>query len=95
MRSQFLLNKKTVVNGAVVEMRGHQMATTAAMEAIAQLKKLYDKSSGWRLTHWVENRNGGRLVDFEMEAERSLDGDKELVVMFSMVRQVEPVRRYR
>jgi hypothetical protein len=95
MKAQFLLNKKTVINGAIVEMRGHQVHTIAAVEYIQQLKKLYNKDTGWRLTHWVENRNGKMLVDFEMEAERELDGSKMLSVQFALARQVEPVRRYR
>ena len=95
MKAQFLLNKKTVINGAIVEMRGHQINNMAAVEYIRQLKKLYNKDTGWRLNHWVENRNGRMLVDFEMEAERELDGSKILSVQFGLVRQAEPVRRYR
>ena len=94
MKAQFLLNKKMVVNGAIVEMRGHQTNMEGAVAMIRRLQELYDKDDGWKLTHWDEERRGRLLIAFEMEAERDIYGKDERV-FFSMARQSEPVRRYR
>lgn len=94
MKTQFVATRKIIEGNSIIEMKGFQMEMSDALFAIRQLQKIYDKDGGWQINHWVENRRGKQLVDFEMEAGRELMGRNERVI-FSMARQDQPVRRYR
>lgn len=93
-KTQFIATRKIIENNAIVEIKGYQMDMTEALFALRQLQNIYTKEAGWRIPHWVENRRGKILIDFEMEAEREYGG-VESHVMFSMTRAQEVVRRFR
>ena len=94
MKTQFLATRKIIENNVIVEIKGYQMDMTEALFALRQLQRIYSKDAGWYVPHWVENRRGKVLVDFEMEAEREYGG-VESHVMFSMTRTSDVVRRFR
>lgn len=94
MKTQFIATRKIVENDHLIEIKGYQVGMTDAEFMLHQLQKIYSKESGWYVPHWVENRRGKVLVDFEMEAEREYNG-VESHVMFSMTRAQEIHRRYR
>ena len=94
METQFIATRKIIENDHLIEIKGYQVGFTDAHFMINQLQKIYNKESGWRIPHWVENRRGKILIDFEMEAEREYGG-VESHVMFSMTRAQEVVRRFR
>lgn len=94
MKTQFIATRKIIENNAIVEIKGYQMDMSEALFAIRQLQKIYTKEAGWCIPHWVENRRGKVLVDFEMKAQREYGG-VESHVMFSMTRSQEVHRRFR
>lgn len=92
--STYLVTAKTISKARVIDLQGASLGFREVQEVIRKLKEKYNaKNSGWRLETWAENRQGSRLLDFEMVACSA--HDPENVFQCSVVEQDRPVRRYR
>jgi hypothetical protein len=103
MSTRYLVTAKSCREGEVISLKGASMNHREVQEALGRLKKTYmSQNSGWIVEHWVENRSGKVLVDFEMEAIRDEriypdlgpDG-ADVRFLVSLVLDEHPIRRYR
>lgn len=97
----YLVTAKTVSKGKVVNLQGASLGFKEVQAVLRRLQETYSaKDCGWKLETWIENRQGSRLVDFEMLAIRDEDAFPEYQGMgemfqVSLVEQDRPVRRFR